>query len=259
MIKLKLSSNKPIILANWKMNLSIAKSLALAKLIVRSFDKKNERGQLVLCPSFPALPAVAAVLKGTKIALGAQDVFWKESGPYTGEVSPNVLKELGVQYVIVGHSERRQYLKESDSMIRQKLLAVLASGLTPVLCVGETFGERQSGQTDMVLARQVATATQAVALSPDSRLIVAYEPVWVIGSGQAVEPAEAVRAAQVINHSLLEVWSASTITKQVNIIYGGSVNAYNTKAFVGAGHLDGLLVGGSSLEFAQFAALLKQL
>ncbi len=257
----KLLSNKllPIVLANWKMNLSVAESVALAKVLVRSLGKSKLKYELVLCPTYPALSAVGAVIKGSGIGLGAQDVFWKSMGPYTGEVSPSVLREMDVNYVLVGHSERRQYLKETESMIHQKLLAALNEGLTPVLCVGETFAERQSGQTDVVLARQVTSALQGAVLSVERTLIVAYEPVWVIGSGQAVGQVEAIHASKVIYQSLLEVLPSEQVATQVRIIYGGSVNSHNITVFTCGNNLNGVLVGGASLEFNQFGALLKQL
>lgn len=252
---------KPIVLANWKMNLSIAESVALAKSLASAYTKfkLKDHLSLVLCPTFPALGAVAQVINKTDIYLGAQDVFWKPSGPYTGEVSPKVLAETGVKYVLVGHSERRQFLKESEAMIQQKVLAVLAEGLTPVLCVGETFSERQAGQKDLVISRQVSSALRGAILTPALALVVAYEPVWVIGSGQAVDSHEAVETSLVIRQTLLDFFPAHVIDKQVKIIYGGSVDAYNINSFVGQGLLSGVLVGGASLEAKRFINLLKQL
>jgi len=253
------TSNKPLLLANWKMNLSLKDGLALARTIARSPLLKSSSVEVGLCPTFPALPGVAAVAKGTRLLLGAQDVFWKNAGPYTGEVSAAVLRELGVRYVIVGHSERRQYLKESDQMVQQKLLAVLSQGLTPVLCVGETFAERQAGKKDLVVARQVAAALQGVNLHQGLSLVVAYEPVWVIGSGQAIEPQEAKLMAQVIKQALVDVLPPAAVERQVRIIYGGSVDSSNVATFVKQPPLEGVLVGGASLEAKQFLALLKQL
>lgn len=254
------SPERPLVLANWKMNLSVAESQTLARSLVRglaAFKKPNF--ELGLCPTYPALPAVAKVLQAKKVALGAQDLFWKPVGPYTGEVSPAVLRELGVTYVIVGHSERRQYLKETDAMVHQKVLAALAEGLTPVLCVGETFAERQSGQKDIVVARQVSAALQGVVLPKGANLVVAYEPVWVIGSGQAVDPAEARHTAQVVRQSIVDMLGAATVDSRVRIIYGGSVDPSNISTFVNQSPLSGVLVGGASLEPKRFLALLRQL
>jgi len=249
----------PIILANWKMNLGVADSVKLARQIVRLAGKALTQCELVLCPSFPALAAVSKEVSDKRVHLGAQDVFWKPSGPYTGEVSPTVLRELGVEYVIVGHSERRQYLNETDLMVHQKLIAVLAAQLIPVLCVGETFSERQAGRKDLVVARQVSAAVQGLQLSPKSQLVVTYEPVWVIGSGQAVEPEEAAHTARVIEQALIDELPVEVVKKQVRIIYGGSVDLTNIDSFVNTEPLRGVLVGGASLEAEKFVPLLKQL
>lgn len=252
---------KPLVIANWKMNLSIAEGLTLARNVVSFFGKLKlaEHLDLALCPTFPAIAKVAEVLKKTTVALGAQDVFWKPLGPYTGEVSPRLLAELGVKYVVVGHSERRQFLKETEAMIQQKVLATLAEGLTPVLCVGETFSERQSGLKDIVIAKQITSALSSVTLSNNLELVVAYEPVWVIGSGQAVEPKEAIDTAMVIHQTLLDFFPANVIDKQIKIIYGGSVDPNNINSFIGHGLLHGVLVGGASLDAKKFVNLMKKL
>jgi triosephosphate isomerase len=252
---------KPLVIANWKMNLSVGESVALARNLASAFSqlKLAQHLDLVLCPTFPALPLVANELKRKNIALGAQDVFWKPVGPYTGEVSPKVLSELGVKYVIIGHSERRQFLKESEAMVQQKVLASLAEGLTPILCVGETFAERQAGQKDLVIARQVSSALNGVTLADGLAIVVAYEPVWVIGSGQAVEAKEATDTALVIRQTLLDFFAASAINSRVKIIYGGSVDPTNINDFVNEDLLNGVLVGGASLEAKRFINLMKQL
>ncbi len=242
------------------MNLSIKDSVFTAKQLVKEYKKFKNSFELVLAPSFPALQAVGEVLKRSGVILGAQDVFWKSTGPYTGEVSPEVLKELGVSYVIVGHSERRQYFGESDVMIQQKVAGVVAANMVPVLCVGETFAQRQIGQKDMVVARQVNQALDGLTLSGAQKLIIAYEPVWVIGSGQAVEPVEAQHTAQVINRALLDHFSKKTVDSQIKIIYGGSVDLTNIDSFVhDVPPINGVLVGGASLEAKRFISLLKQI
>ena len=255
------TQHQPLVVANWKMSLTLLESVTLAKNISSAFTKfkLKEHLELVLCPTYPALPQVAEVLKKKEINLGAQDVFWKPLGPYTGEVSPRILAELGVSHIIIGHSERRQYLKETEAMIQQKVLATLAEKLIPVLCVGETFAERQAGQKDLVIARQVTSALNGVTLGPGLNIVIAYEPVWVIGSGQAVEPKEASDTALVIRHTLLDFFSPSVIDKQVKIIYGGSVDPTNINDFVGQGSLAGVLVGGASLEAKRFINLMNKL
>lgn len=254
-----------IILANWKMNLSTFESVGLAKKIVKGWseiktkDNKKPDFELVLCPSFPAIALVEQVIKKSDIKLGAQNVFWKQVGPYTGEVSPEVLREIGVSYVVVGHSERRQYLKETDVMVQHKLLAVLAQSLTPVLCVGETFSERQAGHKNIVVGRQVQAALAGVELGIEQQLVVAYEPVWVIGSGQAITHQEMVETAKVIKQVLIDMWPLEVVERQVRIIYGGSVDANNIMTCVGEEPLSGVLVGGASQDYNRLLPLLKQL
>ena len=255
---------KKLLIANWKNSLNNVREARdiLSEIIGRI--KASSAVEMVVCSPFVFLESLADRLKnlgtaGARVKLGAQDVFWKPLGPYTGEVSPRVLAELGVKYVIIGHSERRQFLKETEAMVQQKVLATLAEGLTPVLCVGETFAERQAGQKDLVIARQVTSALSGVTLAAGLELVVAYEPVWVIGSGQAVEPNEAMETALVIRQALLDFFSADIVDKQVKIIYGGSVDPTNINDFVGRGLLRGVLVGGASLEAKQFTHLMKKL
>ncbi len=252
---------KPLILANWKMNLSVRDSVKLAKALASAYKKRKlqERLDLVLMPTFPALAAVAEAVKRSGILVGAQDVFWKPAGPFTGEVSTEVLQELGVSHVIVGHSERRQYQKETDEMVRQKVQAVLAKDMIPVMCVGETFAQRQAGQKDVVIARQVQEGLKGAVLTTTQQLVVAYEPVWVIGSGQAVEPAEAQDTARVIAQAMVDTFPASVVGRQVRIIYGGSVDPTNIAGFLSRAPLSGALVGGASLEAKRFTELLARL
>lgn len=251
-------NTKPLIIANWKMRLSVKDTLVLAKALVSSLNKYTNQADIVLCPSYPVLPLVADILKGKNIALGAQDVFWKAKGAYTGEVSGDMLKDLGVSYVLVGHSERRQYLKETDQMIQHKVASALSEGLTPVLCVGETFTERQIGSKDVVVARQVERALQGIELNVKDRLVVAYEPVWVIGSGQAVSAAEAEHSALVIKQSLVNLLPSKVVLGQVRLIYGGSVDAGNISDFLPTKVISGVLVGSASLAVDSFTALVKE-
>ncbi|MFZ5391446.1 MAG: triose-phosphate isomerase, partial [Patescibacteria group bacterium] len=215
---------QPIIIANWKMNLSVKDSLALAKKISKLYKslKPKQSFDLVLSPTFLALPALAKALVRSRIKLGAQNVFWQASGAYTGEVSPQVLKEIGVDYVIIGHSERRQYLKETDLMVKHKVAAALAVGLRPIVCVGETFAERQAGRKDIVVAQQIHQALSGLSLVTGQQIIVAYEPVWVIGSGQAVEHQELKHTAKVIEQTLVDIFGGQALLEnKIKLIYGG--------------------------------------
>ncbi len=248
---------RPLIIANWKMNLLVADTVKLVKLLVKSAAHESLAAELVLCPAFPALAHVKELIKKTDIALGAQDVFWKNMGPYTGEISPAVLKELGVTYVLVGHSERRNYLKETEPMIHHKVLTCLTEGLIPVICVGETLTERQQGNKDLVVWQQVKSALAGVQLAAHQRVIIAYEPVWVIGSGQAVNYSDAAQAAQVIKEALFDLLSTKAVTDNFRIIYGGSVDSSNARDFARGDILSGILVGSASLRVAQLMNIIR--
>ncbi|MDD5290048.1 MAG: triose-phosphate isomerase [Patescibacteria group bacterium] len=251
-------SKKTYIIANWKMQLTNKEAADLANSLKHESIKTLKQNiELILCPSFAALSAVAEAIKKSEIKLGAQNVFYHEKGAYTGETSPSQLKELGVDYVIIGHSERRQYQKETNEEINQKIKVCLANDLTPILCVGETFEERQIGKTDLILIQQITKALQDVKLNNNQNLIIAYEPVWVIGSGQAVEPKEAQHASAVIRGLLPEFFSHEIIKNNISIIYGGSVDESNVMDFIKPGVIDGALVGGASLKAEKFLSLIR--
>lgn len=252
--------NQILIIANWKMNLTLSESGELAEAILKQkAGWPEEKATVILCPSFEALGQVREKLKGqTAVALGAQNCFWEETGAFTGEVSPRVLPELGCGYVIVGHSERRHNLGETDQQVNAKVRVALKQGLVPIVCVGETFAERQEGQKDFVVMEQVKKALDGIKLLKEDQLIIAYEPVWVIGSGQAVDPAEAEHTSRVIRQVLLDNYETDDIKDKVKIIYGGSVNPANVKSFVSQPTISGILVGGASLEAAKFVELIKE-
>jgi triosephosphate isomerase len=261
-------NKKTYIIANWKMQLTNKESVDLANSLK---NEKNKNTEIILCPSFTALSEVNNTIlrdssssrnAGTPrndihLKIGAQNVFYHEKGAYTGEISVNQLKELGVEFVIVGHSERRKNQKETDEEINLKIKICLENNLTPILCVGESFKERQIGKTDLVLIRQTTKALQDVKLNKNQKLIIAYEPVWVIGSGQAVEPKEAIHASEVILNILPEFFSKDIIENNISIIYGGSVDEKNVNDFIIPGILDGVLVGGASLSKKKFMPLIN--
>jgi triosephosphate isomerase len=257
---------KPIIIANWKMKLALAESLKLAKKILKESGIRNQESgiEIVLCPSFIILSDIQKLIfkirnSKFKIRLGAQDVFWETKGAFTGEVSAFMLKEAGCEYVIIGHSERREYLKETDEMIHKKIKVVLEEDLIPVLCVGETFGERQQGQKDFRIIMQVTKALEGIKIKPRQNLIIAYEPVWVIGSGQAVEPEEAEHTNRVIKQTLIDLFGSEIAEENFRIIYGGSVDSSTVKDFVDQPTVDGVLVGGASLDAEEFVKLITQI
>lgn len=244
----------PLIIANWKMKLSPEESLGLAKKVAKA-SAKYKNADVALCPAFTELAAVADIIKNTALKLGAQDCFWENAGAFTGEVSPIALKSYGAQYVIIGHSERRQNLAESAAMTQKKLRAALTAGLTPVLCVGESFSERQEGQKEVVLIRELTEAFNGVWFNKLDRLVVAYEPVWVIGSGQAVEPDEAEHTSLVIKHTLYDLLPQAVVDEQTRIIYGGSVDPENAGEFLRQPTVGGVLVGTACLDATVFSAL----
>lgn len=244
------------LIANWKMNLTATESQIHVKEILKNITPYLAKVNTVFCPSFPALSAVAELITDSGVALGAQNSFWEEKGSFTGEVSPSMLKEFGVSHIIVGHSERRQQLQETEEMINKKMQTILRSGLVPILCIGETFSERQLGRKDFVIAGQVESALKNIQLI-NKKILIAYEPVWVIGSGQAVKIEEAEHAARVIKQVLIDLYPDLDLKQVVQILYGGSVDAKNIAYFTSSKLLDGVLVGGASLEVDEFSQMAK--
>ena len=243
---------KKHIIANWKMNLSLAQTINLAKEFKKEFAGFS-RGEVVVCPSVLFLTDVAAILKGSTIKLGAQNVFWEDKGMYTGEISADMLAEIGCQYVILGHSDRRKYLLENYEMIHKKVRAVIETEkLTPVVCIGETMEEKESDKRDFILVEQLQQALSGIDVFGNQEIIVAYEPVWALGTGTAIEPAEAEYAHKIIKLALNDMFGMRVNNKNFRIIYGGSINPKNVKGFVNLENMDGLLVGGASLQANEF-------
>jgi triosephosphate isomerase (TIM) len=244
-----------IILANWKMRIDLKETRELAHEMVKQF-KNFSNGTVGICPNFISLVEVKKIINGSSIFLGAQDVAWEEVGAYTGEISPKMLIEAGCDYVLIGHSERREFLKESYDLIHKKLKVVLsASEITPVVCIGENWDERKTDRRNFVLYDQMHQALSGIDLKEDREIIIAYEPIWAIGSGTAIEPAEAEYAHKVIKMTLSDMFGDKIVNKNFKIIYGGSVNSQNAKDFVNLENLDGLLVGGASLKADEFFAV----
>lgn len=244
-------SRSMFVAGNWKMNKTVAETRELVSEMGR--ELKNIAGvQKVLCPPFVALLAASNLLAGTEIALGAQNMHWEEKGAFTGEISPLMLQEL-CRYVILGHSERRQYFGETDETVRKKTLAAQQHGLTPIVCVGETLQQYEAGQTAEVVGRQLTAGLQGVA----ENLVIAYEPVWAIGTGRASSPENAQQVhGEVIRPALSALFGAQ-IADAIQILYGGSVTAANAAAFFAQPDIDGALVGGASLKTADFAAIVR--
>jgi triosephosphate isomerase (TIM) len=250
-------TKKKIVIANWKMRLSLAETIALTGQMKEKFKDYND-GTVVICPNYLSLLPVGKEIKNCVIKLGAQNVFWEDQGAYTGEISPIMLSEAGCQYAIVGHSERRKFLNENYEIIHKKLRAVLnASHLTPVLCIGENWDERKTDRRDFVLVDQLNQALSGLNIVKDEQIIIAYEPIWAIGSGLAIEPAEAEYAHKIIKLTLNDMFGLEISNNNFNIVYGGSIDSKNVKGFVGLENIDGLLVGGASLKADEFYKIAK--
>jgi triosephosphate isomerase len=246
----------PFVVGNWKLNKTIAEGLALVT------ELKNQlgtaRGVAVgVAPVFTAIHAVAKRLEGSAIATCAQDCFWEKSGAFTGEVSAAMLADAGATWAIVGHSERRQFFGDTNDSVGKKARAVLAGGLGAIVCVGEMLAERDAGKTLAVVDAQLAGALDGIdAATATQRLVIAYEPVWAIGTGRTATPAQAQEVHAHIRKRLAERWSTDT-ANQIRIQYGGSVKAANAEALMAEPDIDGALVGGASLEAAEFVAIVK--
>jgi len=246
-----------IIIGNWKMKLSLFETNALAQKI-----KDRLAGltgvEIAVGPNFLSMENVGKTLKGSNIKLCAQDVFWEMQGAYTGEVSPTMLKEAGCDYTIIGHSERRKFLMENYEMIHRKVKMVLeVDGLIPVVCIGENWEERKTDRRDFVLFDQLQQALGGLRLAEDKKIIVAYEPIWAIGSGTSIEPAEAEYAHKVIKLTLNDMFGQSVVERNFKIIYGGSITSENVSGFLGLENIDGVLVGGASLDEDEFYKVVK--
>ena len=250
----------PLVVANWKMQLGIEESHQRFTDLKARLKTVRGRYQTVVCPSFVSLGGMKKLLRATDIQLGAQDVFWDDCGAYTGEVSPLNLREAGVEYVIIGHSERRQLLGETDTMIGRKMVSAFGHGLTPILCVGETAHERNEGCHEMVVARQLQAALRT-APPPigQGRLYVAYEPIWAVGTGEAASSEVALAMFNVILETLYERYSREQVERSCRVLYGGSVDAENVTNYVHASAYHGVLVGGASLDPEKFASLIEQI
>jgi len=245
----------PFVAGNWKMNKTVAEARELVSVMGK--DLKNVPNvEKVLCPPFMALVAVANLIGGTDLGLGAQNMHWEDKGAFTGETAPGMVKEF-CKYVILGHSERRTYFGETDQTVNKKVLAAQKHGLIPIVCVGETLAEYEAGQTAEVVRRQTLEGLKGMDLALAAQIVVAYEPVWAIGTGKAssAENAEAVHR-DVVRAALKDLFGAET-AEAIRILYGGSVTAANATEFFGQPDIDGALVGGASLKVEEFIAIAK--
>ncbi len=248
----------PIVAGNWKMNKTISEACTLVNAMRDELTHLAASGkvQIVLCPPFLAIPAVAALVKDTPIRVGAQNMFWEVKGAFTGEIAPPMLQEV-CEYVIIGHSERRQYFGETDAGVNKKVRAALAHHLTPIVCVGENLEQNEAGQTDAVVRAQVRAAFQDIARDEARRVVIAYEPVWAIGTGKAASGAGANTViGATIRRTLADLYDSET-AQAIRVQYGGSVTPKNAAEFFAQPEIDGALVGGASLVAADFVAICK--
>jgi triosephosphate isomerase (TIM) len=246
---------KKVMAANWKMY----KTPDETRDYLRDFlplVAGHDRDEIVVCPPYTDVATALEAARGSSVAIGVQNVHWKADGAYTGEISAPMLLCLGVTHVIIGHSERRQYFGETDDTVNLRLKTALESGLTPICCVGEVLQEREAGLTDDVLRRQCVRAFHAISAKKAAKLIVAYEPVWAIGTGKTATPELAAEAHAVIRSEATEVFGEE-FAGQLRILYGGSVKPDNAKALMSQEEIDGALVGGASLDPKSFAAIVK--
>lgn len=246
---------KPIVAGNWKMNKTVAEAAELVKALKASVGTVEDV-DVVLCPVFTSLQSVSSAIEGTKLQLGAQNAHFEESGAYTGEISCAMLKEQGCYYVILGHSERRSYFHEDNELVNKKTLAVLNAGLTPIVCVGETLEERESGETEKVVEEQVRGSLANLRRDQLSITVVAYEPVWAIGTGKTASTEQAQDAHKFIRSVLSDMISEDVASK-VRIQYGGSVKPANAVELFSQPDIDGGLIGGAALDAESFTAIIN--
>ncbi|MFA5004572.1 MAG: triose-phosphate isomerase [Candidatus Omnitrophota bacterium] len=249
---------KTIIAGNWKMYKTIKEAIELANGLKRGLFKLDfAKVDVVLCPAFTALSEVAEILNESEIGLGAQDIYWQEEGAFTGEVSPAMLKDAGCQYVIIGHSERRQFFGETNETVNKKIKAALKAGLTPIVCVGENLKERESNNTFKVIEDHVKNSLVDISNEDMLKIVVAYEPVWAIGTGKTATPEQAQEVHAYIRGLLKSIYGLE-VSSSVRIQYGGSVKPENITELMNKPDVDGALVGGASLKVESFSAIVTK-
>jgi triosephosphate isomerase len=246
---------KYIIAGNWKMNKTGAETTKLASAL-KTLCAKIDKVEVVICPPFPALVAAKAAITGSRIGLGAQNMYWEDAGAFTGEVAAPMLLDAGCQYVILGHSERRQYFGETNQMVNKKVKKALESGLTPIFCIGEVLEERTAGITETVVRKQVVEGLEGISADAATGIVIAYEPVWAIGTGVTASPEQAQAVHQFIRGLLIEKYK-KPIADQIRIQYGGSMKAENAEELLNQPDIDGGLIGGAALKADSFMGIIE--
>lgn len=245
---------KPIIAGNWKMNKTVSEAEDFIKEFLPLVEGIDDR-DIVIAPPYTSLADAARLLKNSNVALAAQNIFWEEKGAYTGEISPPMLVEIGCSHVIIGHSERRKYFNEDNSLVNRKVKGALIANLTPIMCLGETLEERKKGKTLSVVERQVREGLEGLESWQAERIIIAYEPIWAIGTGVNASPQQAQEVHSHIRQQLNSLFGEAGL--KVRVQYGGSVKPDNITDLMAEADIDGALVGGASLKPASFAAIVK--
>jgi len=247
---------KPILAGNWKMNKTIAEAVEFAEAVAGPLSSGYENVEMAVCVPFVQLPALKDILAGSPVKIGAQNMYWEASGAYTGEISPMMLEDL-VDFVIIGHSERRAYFGETDETVNKKIHAALAHDLTPIVCIGETLEQNEAGETEAVVERQAKAAFDGISAAQARDIIIAYEPIWAIGTGKAATPDDANRiCGQVVRATVARLYDDAT-AEAVRIQYGGSMKPSNVEELMKQTDIDGGLVGGASLEPESFINLIE--
>ncbi len=246
---------KPVIAGNWKLNKTIKEAAGLITLLKRKLSDV-ESVEIVVCPPFTALSEACELLTESNICLGAQDVYWEEKGAFTGEVSAALIKDAGASFVIIGHSERRQYFHETDEAVNKKTKAAIKAGLTPIVCVGETLSEREANKTFQIVETQLKGGFAGFSADEMEKLVIAYEPVWAIGTGKVATPQQAEEVHAFIRKNISKAFDEETASS-LRILYGGSVKPDNIASLMSEPDIDGALVGGASLEADSFADIVK--
>lgn len=247
------SKRRPVIAGNWKMFNTTSEAATLVNELIPVVALFSDR-EIVVCPPFTALAAVRPILGETGIKLGAQNVHWEDKGAFTGEISPAMLKDAGCDYVILGHSERRQFFAETDENVNRKLKAVLKAGLIPIVCVGESLSEREAGITSTVVSRQIKIGLDGIDVENAKKIIIAYEPIWAIGTGRTASATDANAVCAFIRLTLTGMLG-TPVADAIRIQYGGSVKPDNIDELMGSSDIDGALVGGASLKAADFGRI----
>lgn len=249
-----MNKRKPLLAGNWKMHKTISESLDLVNGLKKNLAGITDR-EVLVCPVYTALASVSKVLAGSNISLGAQNIFWETKGAFTGEIAPGMLVDAGCKYVIIGHSERRQYFGETDETVNKRTKAAFSAGLLPIVCIGETLEEREKNVTFNVIERQMKNGIKGLTAEQAGVLVIAYEPVWAIGTGKTATPEQAEEVHAYIRKLYKEMYgNASDV---IRILYGGSVKADNAAVLMGQPNIDGALVGGASLDAESFSKIVK--